>query len=71
MSLLLGKQGEYVVDYSIVNQVLAPIPWGRMEWCPCRDSNSGTRFRKPMLYPPELQGRAVYEAVPSLLVPGT
>jgi hypothetical protein len=26
-------------------------------WCPCPDSNRGTRFRKPLLYPPELQGR--------------
>ena len=25
-------------------------------WYPCRDSNPGTRFRKPLLYPPELQG---------------
>ena len=25
-------------------------------WYPCPDSNRGTRFRKPMLYPPELQG---------------
>jgi hypothetical protein len=33
------------------------------EKCPRRDSNPGTRFRKPMLYPPELQGRAYYIAV--------
>ena len=26
------------------------------KWYPCRDSNPGTRFRKPLLYPPELQG---------------
>ena len=26
-------------------------------WYPCPDSNRGTRFRKPLLYPPELQGR--------------
>src|SRR3972149_3856584 len=25
-------------------------------WYPCRDSNPGTRFRKPLLYPTELQG---------------
>ena len=25
-------------------------------WYPCPDSNRGTRFRKPLLYPPELQG---------------
>ena len=25
-------------------------------WYPCPDSNRGTRFRKPMLCPPELQG---------------
>src|SRR5262249_54542943 len=24
---------------------------------PCPDSNRGARFRKPLLYPPELQGR--------------
>jgi hypothetical protein len=27
-------------------------------WYPCRDSNPGTRFRKPLLCPSELQGRA-------------
>jgi hypothetical protein len=31
-------------------------------WYPCRDSNPGTRFRKPLLYPPELQGRGSDEA---------
>ena len=31
----------------------------KVVWCPCRDSNPGTRFRKPPLYPPELQGHAV------------
>ena len=25
-------------------------------WYPCPDSNRGARFRKPVLYPPELQG---------------
>ncbi len=25
-------------------------------WYPCPDSNRGKRFRKPLLYPPELQG---------------
>ena len=31
----------------------------KCRWYPCRDSNPGTRFRKPLLYPPELQGHAV------------
>ena len=29
-----------------------------LRWYPCRDSNPGTWFRKPLLYPPELQGHA-------------
>ena len=32
-------------------------------WYPCPDSNRGTRFRKPVLYPPELQGHMDYERV--------
>ena len=28
-------------------------------WYPCPDSNRGTRFRKPVLYPPELQGHDI------------
>ena len=40
-----------------------PCPYNVERKCPCRDSNPGTRFRKPLLYPPELQGHAVYEAV--------
>ena len=34
----------------------------KTRWYPCRDSNPGTRFRKPLLYPPELQGRGNDEA---------
>ena len=33
-----------------------PVTWEGKIWYPCRDSNPGTRFRKPLLYPPELQG---------------
>ena len=31
-------------------------------WYPCPDSNRGTRFRKPVLYPPELQGHVLLHA---------
>ena len=34
----------------------SPSYCGGLGWYPCRDSNPGARFRKPLLYPPELQG---------------
>ena len=37
-------------------------------WYPCPDSNRGTRFRKPLLYPPELQGHL--GAMPAEPCPG-
>ena len=36
-------------------------------WCPRRDSNPGTRFRKPLLYPPELQGHKLIWAYTPLI----
>ena len=36
-------------------------------WYPCPDSNRGLRFRKPLLYPPELQGPKLIRANPSVI----
>ena len=33
--------------------------YGRLKWYPCRDSNPGTRFRKPMLYPLSYRGASI------------
>ena len=38
-------------------------------WYPCPDSNRGPRFRKPLLYPPELQGQGIPDAVYQKQVP--
>ena len=46
VGVLSGKQGEYVVDYSEVNQALAPIPWGRRSGTPGGIRTPDPRFRR-------------------------
>ncbi len=49
----------YHLSYTPVKATVEKAPLWFPGWCPCPDSNRGTRFRKPLLYPPELQGPVV------------
>ena len=52
--LFVDKEVE-VKEVGIRSSVLSAV----RSWYPCPDSNRGTRFRKPALYPPELQGHDI------------
>ena len=52
------KMGPHIPVRRLPKQIWAAQPIAMSGWYPCRDSNPGLRFRKPPLYPPELQGHA-------------
>ena len=52
--MVSGTQKDCLSQYPGLNEYCG--------WYPCPDSNRGLRFRKPLLYPPELQGHVVCTA---------